>query len=111
MNFIKFALVAISCSMLLFGKALGQFDKFPLFFDELQQSGPSNNAARDPREDTGPVRFPQSPAGPSETSGVQPGVSRFGFVPPAAARGRSVVGAADDNAANGPNAGQFFQVK
>ncbi|KAK7574004.1 hypothetical protein V9T40_011195 [Parthenolecanium corni] len=103
-------LVAIFCSVLLFGKALSQFDNFPVFFNELQQSELSNNAARDPREDTGPVRFPQSPAASSETSGVRVGASGFGFIPPAAARGRSVVRAAGNNAVNGPNAGQLFQV-
>ncbi|CAH2108474.1 unnamed protein product [Euphydryas editha] len=40
-------------------------------------------AARDPRANTGPVVFPPSPPGdPSQTSGVVPGASGYGFQPP-----------------------------
>ncbi|CAF4835558.1 unnamed protein product [Pieris macdunnoughi] len=42
-------------------------------------------SARDPRANTGPVVFPPSPPGdPSQTSGVVPGASGFGFQPPGA---------------------------
>nr|XP_053612695.1 uncharacterized protein LOC128676555 [Plodia interpunctella] len=45
--------------------------------------GLSAAAARDPRANTGPVLFPQSPPGdPSQTSGVVVGASGYGFVPP-----------------------------
>ncbi|CAO1431646.1 unnamed protein product [Diamesa serratosioi] len=41
------------------------------------------NGARDPRQNRGPVVFPQSPPdAPEESSGVVVGASGFGFVPP-----------------------------
>ncbi|KAB0802178.1 hypothetical protein PPYR_04364 [Photinus pyralis] len=37
---------------------------------------------RDPRQNTGPVVFPPAPPDSGETSGVIPGASGYGFVPP-----------------------------
>ncbi|KAF2891872.1 hypothetical protein ILUMI_14308 [Ignelater luminosus] len=39
---------------------------------------------RDPRQNTGPVVFPPAPPDNGETSGVVPGASGYGFVPPGA---------------------------
>ncbi|KAK4881513.1 hypothetical protein RN001_004832 [Aquatica leii] len=43
---------------------------------------------RDPRQNTGPVLFPQAPPDTGETSGVIPGASGYGFVPPGQSAGR-----------------------
>ncbi|XP_022919936.1 uncharacterized protein [Onthophagus taurus] len=42
----------------------------------------SYRSARDPRQDRGPVVFPQAPSDNGETSGVVVGASGYGFVPP-----------------------------
>ncbi|CAG4973932.1 unnamed protein product [Parnassius apollo] len=45
--------------------------------------GLSAAGSRDPRANRGPVLFPPSPPnGPPQTSGVIPGASGYGFVPP-----------------------------
>ncbi|XP_031335193.1 uncharacterized protein LOC116165062 [Photinus pyralis] len=43
---------------------------------------------RDPRQNTGPVVFPPAPPDSGETSGVIPGASGYGFVPPGQSAGR-----------------------
>ncbi|GJQ74196.1 hypothetical protein Trydic_g19107 [Trypoxylus dichotomus] len=42
----------------------------------------SYHSTRDPRQNRGPVLFPQAPPDNGETSGVVVGASGYGFVPP-----------------------------
>ncbi|XKL68819.1 hypothetical protein PGB90_006588 [Kerria lacca] len=98
MNFMKITLVTISCFVVLFETVLCQFDDFNGFLNDFQS--PSVRATRDPRQNRGPVLFPQAPIGP-ETSGVRVGASGFGFVPPNG-RGRIL------GAIGGPNVENEF---
>ncbi|XP_011552696.2 uncharacterized protein LOC105384200 isoform X1 [Plutella xylostella] len=92
MSHMKIALVVCCCAALV----AAQYEHYGLDFSNsfLATSfgaAPSFNTlsaagARDPRANTGnlgPVVFPPSPAGdPGQTSGVVPGASGYGFVPP-----------------------------
>ncbi|KAK9744194.1 hypothetical protein QE152_g7989 [Popillia japonica] len=57
-------------------------------FDELPSNAfsggldASYRSTRDPRQNRGPVLFPQAPPDNGETSGVIVGASGYGFVPP-----------------------------
>ncbi|XP_047513333.1 uncharacterized protein LOC125055124 [Pieris napi] len=81
-SYVKIVLVLCGCLALTsaqynFGFGNGYLGSFGGGFTGL--------SARDPRANTGPVVFPPSPPGdPSQTSGVVPGASGFGFQPPGA---------------------------
>ncbi|XP_045494709.1 uncharacterized protein LOC123693590 [Colias croceus] len=82
-SYLKIALVLCACVMLTsaqynFGFSDGYFaNSFGGGYNTLSAS------SRDPRANTGPVVFPPSPPGDSsQTSGVVPGASGYGFQPP-----------------------------
>ncbi|XP_045447280.1 uncharacterized protein LOC123655556 [Melitaea cinxia] len=86
-KYVTIPLVLCACVLL----TSAQYNQFGFGFSDgyLTNFGPpslnvlSAAAARDPRANTGPVVFPPSPAGdPSQTSGVVPGASGYGFQPP-----------------------------
>ncbi|XP_073949684.1 uncharacterized protein isoform X1 [Choristoneura fumiferana] len=92
-NYIRIAIVLCACVALTaaqFGLDYGldYSDNFaPTNFGGPLLNTLSAAGARDPRANTGtlngPVVFPPSPPGdPSQTSGVVPGASGYGFVPP-----------------------------
>ncbi|XP_055322172.1 uncharacterized protein LOC129578094 isoform X2 [Sitodiplosis mosellana] len=100
-------LFAISMSLVLVsGQFLGTYDNsyrlgFDSFNDDFRGSslGGSNSfggfsglaSIRDPRQNRGPVQFPQGPTdGPVESSGVIVGASGYGFVPPNSQQSRLV---------------------
>ncbi|CAK1540646.1 unnamed protein product [Leptosia nina] len=70
------ACIALTSAQYNFGFAGGYLGSFG-------GAGFNGLSARDPRANTGPVVFPPSPPGdPSQTSGVVPGASGYGFQPP-----------------------------
>ncbi|XP_047530272.1 uncharacterized protein LOC125066288 [Vanessa atalanta] len=87
-KYVTVALILCACALL----TTAQFNHLGLGFSDgylATNFGPpslnalSAAAARDPRANTGPVVFPPSPPGdPSQTSGVVPGASGYGFQPP-----------------------------
>ncbi|CAO1429714.1 unnamed protein product [Diamesa hyperborea] len=75
-----FALIALATAQ--FGVYNGDFGG-PSGFSAGFPSAALTAGARDPRQNRGPVVFPQSPPdAPEESSGVVVGASGFGFVPP-----------------------------
>ncbi|XP_046962428.1 uncharacterized protein LOC124531903 isoform X1 [Vanessa cardui] len=92
-KYVTVALILCACALL----TTAQFNHLGLGFSDgylATNFGPpslnalSAAAARDPRANTGPVVFPPSPPGdPSQTSGVVPGASGYGFQPPSQGSG------------------------
>ncbi|XP_014363781.2 uncharacterized protein LOC106715079 isoform X2 [Papilio machaon] len=86
-SYITFVLLlaCVAISMAQYNHFGGGFSDgyFSTSFGVPGYSGLSAAAGRDPRANTGPVLFPPSPpTGPLQSSGVVPGASGYGFVPP-----------------------------
>lgn len=73
------AFITVCCLSLVQGQFFGDYRSLPGFGAGLDAP---LQAARDPRQNPGPVVFPPAPPDNGETSGVVVGASGYGFVPP-----------------------------